>query len=521
MRNDHLISLVHKLAMQLRRQGKEVSIDEELAAVSLADAYSSLNGHLDNDDITTIILATLAKDEESETLIKKLLPMLLAQSDSLEKDLIKGVNESHELESYYNAVDRLQYMYEVPKNSRKLKYVANMLAKMGELKDPRIVAKILERRPSIALSVGKERSLAAVRYMSMEKAAEVVRRLIADADSYEEALSIAKAVDPRLLWRVEVKGLVKGSPLEALVRASISLRYSLAYLNDQEPQYLQFAVNEIESTEKSLGKAHEGELKEIARSLLDEAKAIIGVAQGDLGSLASLPLETLVPVIQDLYITAEDQRRRRALERLLDLSLVRTSISSYQGKRITYSATGGRLDLRRSEQKYIRMINNFMTYRSRERVKSFSLLLDVSGSMRTYSSMALAAAASAADGIDTLVLFNDAVKIVKGPLKRQAIIRLLASLRFDGYTNISQAIKASEGSRRAILISDLRQTVKDSEPSETICSFINSGRRLAAITPPSVSEAELSKIRSCGAIVTTVGRQSDVIRAFSEILRKV
>ncbi|MGC9112655.1 VWA domain-containing protein [Acidilobus sp.] len=356
--------------------------------------------------------------------------------------------------------------------------------------------------------------------MSAEKAAEVVRKLVANADSYEEALSVARAVDPRLLWRVEIKGFIKGSSLEALVKASLSLRHAAASLSNRELHYLQLAVEESKYAETALSKVNEEELGETARRLLNEAKAIIGVAQGDTSSLADLPLEVLIPVVQDLYINTEDVKERRALERLLELSL--TGIAGlYQGKRTTYNAVGGRLDLRRSELKYIRMVNNFMTYRRREKAKNFSLLLDISGSMRPYSSMALAAAALATDSIDLLVLFNDTVKLVKGPLKRQTMIRLLASLRFDGYTNISQALRASETAKRAVIISDLRQTVRDLEPSEAICSFISKGRRLALLAPPSATLAEISKIQGCGASVVTVSGQSDVIRAFSKILRKV
>lgn len=507
--------------MFLRSQGKGVSISEELTAIYLAEAYFNLSDRADYDDIMTIILAALAKDDESEALIKEYLSGLPAWHDNFDNNLRKRGCKDHNPKPYYDVINEVQYVHGIPKNPRKLKYVANMLAKLGELRDPRVVAKILEQRPSIALSVGKERSLAAVRYMNAEKAAEVIRKLIANADSYEEALSVAKAVDPRLLWRVEIKGFIKGSSLEALVKASLSLRHAAASLSDREPRYLQLAMEESKYAEAALSKVDDKELGETARSLLNEAKAIIGVAQGGTSSLANLPPEVLIPVVQDLYINTEDVKERRALERLLELSLTRTATGLHQGKRTTYNTAGGRLDLRRSELKYIRMASNFMTYRTREKVKSFSLLLDISGSMRPYSSMALAAAALATDSIDLLVLFNDTVKPVKGPLKRQTMIRLLASLRFDGYTNVSQALRASETAKRVVMISDLRQTVRDLEPSETICSFISKGRRLALLAPPSASLAEISKIQCCGATVVTVSGQSDVIRAFSEILRKV
>jgi hypothetical protein len=521
MRTEDLINLVRRLATFLKSQGKGVSISEELTAIYLAEAYFNLSDHANYDDITTIILAALAKDDESEALIKEYLSRLSAWRDNANNDLTRRCKDHDQRQKpHYDVINEVQYVHRIPKNPRKLKYVANLLAKLGELRDPRVVAKILEQRPSIALSVGKERSLAAVRYMSAEKAAEVVRKLVANADSYEEALSVARAVDPRLLWRVEIKGFIKGSSLEALVKASLSLRHAAASLSNRELHYLQLAVEESKYAETALSKVNEEELGETARRLLNEAKAIIGVAQGDTSSLADLPLEVLIPVVQDLYINTEDVKERRALERLLELSL--TGIAGlYQGKRTTYNAVGGRLDLRRSELKYIRMVNNFMTYRRREKAKNFSLLLDISGSMRPYSSMALAAAALATDSIDLLVLFNDTVKLVKGPLKRQTMIRLLASLRFDGYTNISQALRASETAKRAVIISDLRQTVRDLEPSEAICSFISKGRRLALLAPPSATLAEISKIQGCGASVVTVSGQSDVIRAFSKILRKV
>jgi len=516
MKLEEALEALHKWVLELRSIGRFVSLAEELTAATLAEAYLNLNGGLSADDLKLIALSTLAKNEET----RKALLLLIEGPRALKDRGLEGgpALPYNGLKAEPLAQSTLPYDAISRASPQRLRYIFSIMRRSGALQ-PSLAARMLERRPALALKLSTSEGLSATALMRADKASEVISKIISKANSYEDAVRIAKSVDPRLLWRVEAKGALKGSSLEALSRASAAVRYASLYFEYGDARYEITAAEEAKRSEELLGRADDPELAKRAADLLAESKAIISASRGSFTDLVKLPLQTLVPIVQDLYMNSRSKRLRRELQRLLSRSLSRGP--GQRGRGFTYAeGSHGRLDVRKSTMMYVRLSNDFLVFRVHEKLKKKTLIVDVSGSMRHYSSMALASAAMASRTIDRLILFNDRINALKGPLSEGALIRLLVSLRFEGFTNLSGALLQARGSRRVVVVSDLRQTVAGPRPSETACRLIKGGTRVTVISPPTVNVAELTDLSACGARINVIEEDSVMPTKISRIIRK-
>jgi len=134
----------------------------------------------------------------------------------------------------------------------------------------------------------------------------------------------------------------------------------------------------------------------------------------------------------------------------------------------TKSSYGERLDLRKTLLKTVRSQVHEPVYKRRRRVRTATLIVDRSSSMRKAAERVLEIAVSYYPITENLVLFSDDVEVIRitPSLSRRFILERLLSLDFNGYTNISKALRSAEriakSGSTAILISDMEQTVEDS-----------------------------------------------------------
>ena len=165
----------------------------------------------------------------------------------------------------------------------------------------------------------------------------------------------------------------------------------------------------------------------------------------------------------------------------------------------------GRVDVRATVFNYSRF-NYRLSFKDVLRKRSVTVLIDVSGSMLRYSIWALIALASLIEVVDRILLFWDKVEVVKPPARktRPLVYKFLEKLytqKFRGYTNISQAIravKAKPTSRVVLIVSDLKQTVRDTEPWVEVSELIERGVRVIVVTPPRHDNEVLRRLRDVG-----------------------
>ncbi len=153
----------------------------------------------------------------------------------------------------------------------------------------------------------------------------------------------------------------------------------------------------------------------------------------------------------------------------------------------------GRLEVRDSLYRIARY-NYQLVYTSRVYKPSIIALLDVSGSMRSYSLWAVSTLASIMYRVKIIVLFSDKIEVLRTrgyPLRM--LSRFLKSIlisKFMGYTDIASAVReAMKYSRRGdimVLISDLKQTVKG-DPVGVVREAISRTSRFIAIVPRNYS----------------------------------
>lgn len=194
------------------------------------------------------------------------------------------------------------------------------------------------------------------------------------------------------------------------------------------------------------------------------------------------------------------------IERALRLSC-RIFENAKKGSRVggRVRSSRGRVDVRATVFNYSRL-NYRLSFKDVLKRRTVTVLIDVSGSMLRYSIWTLIALASLIEVVDKILLFWDKVEVVKPPARktRPLVYKFLEKLytqKFKGYTNISQAIrvvKAKPTSRVVLIVSDLQQTVRDTEPWVEVSELIDRGVRVVVITPPRHDNEVLRKLKDAG-----------------------
>ena len=146
----------------------------------------------------------------------------------------------------------------------------------------------------------------------------------------------------------------------------------------------------------------------------------------------------------------------------------------------------GTMNVRLTISNIIRFQSNPLVYNIPKRIKITQLAVDISGSMRKYSLWALLTASAFSKYIYRIILFSDKTYVIEKKHTSKLIDILLGS-EFKGLTNITQALRtATKDSKvkRLIILSDLKQTIRDEDPVEFILRLYRRGWRIAVIMPP-------------------------------------
>lgn len=305
-----------------------------------------------------------------------------------------------------------------------------------------------------------------------------------------------------------LRGVVKnrsilGKALSGIIQYMITgdtavLDYSMYLLKKIDPESLDPRLRPVYS---SLVKGdYKSMLAWISRNYPAEAIEFIGYKVHEL-------------FLSKGYIHREELSR--ALEigyKVLRLSLSHTGeeIDRYVYSRI------GRIDLRKTVYSFTRGIYDIVK-RRRIRHKKIILLLDTSGSMVKHSVWAILSIARLIPLTKHVILFTDRVRIVRITKRstRELILGFLEKTYiegFTGYTNISLALRVARRIARrgdhVVLVSDLRQTVKDVDPVQEAQNLLDKGVKIAVIAPSSHDTSTRNRLNALG-IQVIQGTQLD------------
>ena len=181
----------------------------------------------------------------------------------------------------------------------------------------------------------------------------------------------------------------------------------------------------------------------------------------------------------------------------------------------------GRVDVRLSAYRMLRMAPDPLRFRRRLASRDVTLVLDVSGSMARYSVWALAIAMAFSSHVRDLVLFSSSPRLLRGPLKPAVLAEALLSTSFRGLTDIAGALGAAgqARSKRVVVVTDLKQTVAG-DVAGALEALLARGFRVVFIVPPSFDAVERARVEALGARVRVAYKPEDAAREVLRVLRR-
>lgn len=408
-------------------------------------------------------------------------------------------------------------------------------------------ARLLETQGLLTPSIRKRLAYAsgdALKGLSPEEAAEVAESMGVERGGVflqktiktmapEEARRLLSLVDPRLLWSLKHPRLegAESRLVEAAISAAKALREAIRYAETGEPgradmasYYAERARSLLEGAEGSLGRITTSSVESMAR----EAEAIVGLVEGPgeaeslQNIIARLDYSTSVVLLRSLYQRSTPEARRLlvdAMERLLYRFASREG-AQLLPRRVRFNRPPGRLDVRRTLYSMIRGSEDPLVYIRRARANRISLALDFSGSMLEYAAWTAGIASMFPRHLRRLVLFAHTVEVYDAPIPRRLYAEILVSRRFQGYTNISAALRAASlpGVPRIVVVTDLKQTVDDEPVDEAVARLTSSGKKILFLVPRGHDEAARRAVERAGARVVEA---RDPRAAAREVLRSL
>jgi len=236
-----------------------------------------------------------------------------------------------------------------------------------------------------------------------------------------------------------------------------------------------------------------------------------------------LSFNEALQILQKMYITSNNPNLRRIILhqalRLWFKAKKRIRSNIVIGSKKTQHRTR-RLDLKKTIEKLLHWSSQPLIYRDKIRKRKIVLVVDISGSMREYATWTLLAASTFVGSLSRLVLFSKDVNVIEihGRTPINKIIDILLSASFSGLTNISKAIIEASKSIRPqtlILISDLKQTVKNISPHKVIEHITKNGWQVICIAPPDHDESEAKRITDIGGKVHIIEDPAKIPRILS------
>ncbi len=182
---------------------------------------------------------------------------------------------------------------------------------------------------------------------------------------------------------------------------------------------------------------------------------------------------------------------------------------------------GDRINLRATIRRML-LFSDFPVFRVKRREPFIVLVVDKSGSMQPYSSMAILFSAALSYTVRRLVIFDVHSYIVE-PYKmpRDKVLDLILSLEFGGYTNVVSALEeATKGVKPGylILVSDLRQTVaSDKTVVDVLTCLRRRGWKIFVIAPPTIS-VDPARLQTIVNKVVVVSSPLEVLKVLANLV---
>jgi hypothetical protein len=301
------------------------------------------------------------------------------------------------------------------------------------------------------------------------------------------------------------------------------LEYIVRAITAKNPAYVDLAVHTLNKLEAKVAKLN---MVDVLTPELKRLRTLIrAIEEEDYRSALRLLLRymELPRALELLYKVARspDPRIRRAAQRLLAVVSSRLRHLGRAGGSERAWSRRGRLDLRKAMRLRFFISSAYdiaVTRRSKEKVV---LVVDKSGSMKPYAAACIIAAASFAENLSRIVLFDSQVYVLKGgKLSLDRLLDILFNVEFEGYTNVTAALlEAVKGHppSKLVLISDLRQTVASSIPPRAVIErIVRSGWRIYVLSPPTVDRKVLEGLR--GIRLSVFESEDELIRALRRLI---
>jgi len=213
-------------------------------------------------------------------------------------------------------------------------------------------------------------------------------------------------------------------------------------------------------------------------------------------------------LLSNLYASPDPEVRREAYRLAQRIWHARaTLLKSTILRRWRKTGVRGRVELRETVYRMVRMQQEPLVYRRRRRSPGVVLAVDRSSSMVPYATWAMLTASAFSRNVRRLVLFGEDVEVIEVSRGPRRLVDLLLSARFGGYTNISAAmLEATRDLPPAtlVLISDLKQTVQAESPVRVAERLIRSRWRIVVVAPPSRDLVVEEALRERGVRVEVV-----------------
>ncbi len=371
-------------------------------------------------------------------------------------------NKPRLLKSYYGSKELLTILKSQTRNfSENILDILNALPYIADELDAKDIERILSKVP-------------------LTKFHKIPRKLL------------RKIKDPKLVHDLNM-ALNASKAFEYLVKA-----YSTNTDIEANVEYAEYLLTKI------INSRHYTSLGYSAKLFADRLMKILSSTRGEsslsaiVELLRGMDFMEAWDMLRSLYLTTSDQLLKMKIRTIASRLWMkqRGSIRSrILNNYVKSSNEYGRIDVRETILNIVRLKNNPIRYRSRVKLKDLNLVVDVSGSMYRYSTWVLLTASAFIKNVSRIVVFSEEPKVIdlkKNRTSMNTLIDYLLSMRFGGYTDIVSALmKAIENTstRRIILISDLKQTVKTNiDIVELIKSLLVKGWSIAIIAPKSVND---------------------------------
>ncbi|MGC8567251.1 MAG: hypothetical protein ACP5I6_07025 [Caldisphaera sp.] len=359
----------------------------------------------------------------------------------------------------------------------------------------------------------------------------LINRYIKSAKTRNDIINIIRNVNPKDLWKLNRSPIQgdEGELINAAIYSSMALKESLEYIKTNNEGnkimsrfYLskaQNTLNKLENKNISLGNVNKSSILSI---IVKADKLLDFLEKGETAFLDSFDLPLAFDILRNMYKRLDGEQKIK-IERIAKNYLIKTlSLKGYKKLPIKKKSTikSGKLLIKETSMNIIRNKEDFLVYKRKVKGKQISLALDISSSMADYSSWALSISSIFLHNINKLVLFSSKPIVYKG-LSFNKIVKLLLSLEFSGYTDISSALNElkDKNNNLGVIITDLKQTIKNRNPESITKELTNYGMKLIFILPKNHDNREKHLIEENGGIVKVVSSPEGAAREIIRILR--